>query len=183
MRDESARSDTGFNNLPDLGALNNRPTPQFDDWNAGTEDSARPPLTNTKRFVPPPPNIQGQPNPTAETGTVMTVETMAALRKCLPNLDHMTDNVFRSFSPATLIQLNNSSAASNTNTDLNSSAAMAAAAAAHFAQSAQTAQKNMDPAIKMARALETLQKNPVDVAAGKDDRVTILHVARFMPGQ
>jgi hypothetical protein len=40
----------------------------------------------------------------------------------------------------------------------------------------------MDPAIKMARALEQLQKNPVEVKAGKDDRITILHIARFLPG-
>jgi len=96
----------------------------------------------------------------------------------------MADNIFRTFSPSMLLQLN---AAAQTksipSTDEQSAAAMAAAAAAHFAQSAQAAQKNMDPAIKMARALEKLQKNPVDVVAGKDDRITILHIARFLPGQ
>jgi hypothetical protein len=93
----------------------------------------------------------------------------------------MPDHVFRTFSPSILLQLNGTKAPS-TNTEAQSNAAMAAAAAAHFAQSAQTAQRNNDPAIKMARALEQLQKNPVNVAAGPDNRITILHIARFLPG-
>jgi len=96
----------------------------------------------------------------------------------------MADNVFRTLSPSVLLQLNASSQPVSSNTvDVQSAAAMAAAAAAHFAQSAHLVQKNTDPAIKMARALEHLQKNPADVVAGKDDRITILHVARFLPGQ
>jgi len=95
---------------------------------------------------------------------------------------YMPDHIFRSFTPSVLLQLNSSSVNTNTHSEAQSNAAMAAAAAAHFAQSAQSAHRNNDPAIKMARALEKLQKNPVAVAAGQDNRITILHIARFLPG-
>jgi hypothetical protein len=40
----------------------------------------------------------------------------------------------------------------------------------------------MDPGVKMAKALENLQQNPREVPAGTDNRITILHVARFLAG-
>ena len=184
MHDESARSETGFNNLPDIGNIRPRPAPAFNNWDVNGTDQERPPIPGAprQRILQPQYQPQTQPQPTQTP--IMTIETMAELRKCLPNLQSMADNVFRTFSPSVLLQLNASSQPVPSNTvDVQSAAAMAAAAAAHFAQSAHTVQKNTDPAIKMARALEHLQKNPVDVVAGKDDRITILHIARFLPGQ
>ncbi len=40
-----------------------------------------------------------------------------------------------------------------------------------------------DPAIMMAKTLESLHSNPVAVAAGLDDRCTILHPAHFLGGR
>lgn len=183
MQDESARSETGFFKLPDIGNIRKKPAPTFNDWDTGADDQERPPLQATARQ--PPTQSQYQPPPTHDIpAAIMSIDTMTELRKCLPNLSGMADNVFRTLTPSVLLQLNASSQPTVPNAvDAHSAAAMAAAAAAHFAQSAQTVQKNMDPAIKMARALEHLQKNPVDVVAGKDDRITILHIARFLPGQ
>jgi hypothetical protein len=180
MRDESARSGSGFDKLPSINAMKNRPPPNFDVWNAGFEDQTRPPIPNRVSQHQPPP-VENPPQDPHQT-QVMSVDTMTALRRCLPNLNDMPDHVFRSFTPSVLLQLNSSSSNNTAHSEAQSNAAMAAAAAAHFAQSAQSAHRNNDPAIKMARALEKLQKNPVAVAAGQDDRITILHIARFLPG-
>jgi hypothetical protein len=107
----------------------------------------------------------------------MSDATLAAMRLCLPNLKSLPDNVMRQMDPLLLIQLNNGAQAQPAqNPD---AAAMAAAAAAHFAQSAA---KSSDPGIKMAKALERLRASPVTVPAGIDDRISVLHVARFLPG-
>jgi hypothetical protein len=57
---------------------------------------------------------------------------------------------------------------------------MWAAAAARISGSLQKLDE--DPAIMMVKTLESLRSNLVAVAAGLDDRCTILHPARFLGG-
>jgi hypothetical protein len=57
---------------------------------------------------------------------------------------------------------------------------MAAAAAAHFANI--NPSKPTDPGIKMAKTLEKLRANPIEVPAGLDDRISVLHDGRYLPG-
>jgi hypothetical protein len=84
-------------------------------------------------------------------------------------------------SPELLIQLN---AGAQTQTqsapDMQSAALMAAAAAAHFANI--NPSKPTDPGIKMAKTLEKLRANPIEVPAGLDDRISVLHDGRYLPG-
>ncbi len=61
------------------------------------------------------------------------------------------------------------------------SAEMWAAAAARISGSLQ--KPDEDPAIMMAKTLESLHSNPVAMAAGLDDRCTILHPAHFLGGR
>jgi hypothetical protein len=179
MQDESARTDAGFNQLPDIGEPTQGPTTNFDVWGTADSDPVHPPLHPTPtphRNNPPPPH---NPPPVTHTAATppMTDATLAAMRLCLPNLKGLPDDVMRHMDPLLLIQLNNGAQAQPVQTP--DAAAMAAAAAAHFAQSAV---KSNDPGVKMAKALEKLRANPITVPAGPDDRISVLHVARFLPG-
>jgi len=112
----------------------------------------------------------------------LTSSDLATLRSLLPNLGNMSDNLMRAMDINTLVELNKASqggggSASATPTQ---AAAAAAAAAAHFASSHHFNQQ--DPALKMAKNLETLRDNPIGVEEGFDDRIGILHPARFLGG-
>ena len=111
----------------------------------------------------------------------MSDATLAAFRQCLPNLRGIDDDTMRRMPPELLIQLN---AGAQTQTqaapDMQSAALMAAAAAAHFANI--NPSKPTDPGIKMAKTLEKLRANPIEVPAGLDDRISVLHDGRYLPG-
>jgi hypothetical protein len=62
--------------------------------------------------------------------------------------------------------------------DFGSAAAHAAAAAAHLS----SRPRDVDPGIKMAKALESLRSNPVVLPTSADDRIDLLHPARFLGG-
>ena len=177
MHDESARTDAGFSQLPEIGEPIQGPSTNFDAWGSNDADPVHPPIHPT----PTPHRINPTPNPPPINHTAatppMSDATLAAMHLCLPNLKSLPDNVMRQMDPLLLIQLNNGAQVQPVHAP--DAAAMAAAAAAHFAQSAA---KSSDPGIKMAKALERLRANPVTVPAGPDDRISVLHVARFLPG-
>jgi hypothetical protein len=189
MHSESARSDAGFDNLPHIGVAGDE-QPLYDDWDTDVNDPVHPPLTNPSRRegqfekVTYPPHNQAPVPPTAgttpPTRTPLSDASIAALRLCLPNLKGLDDNVFRTTNIEVLIQLNGAAQTpGGQGSDAQSAAALAAAAAAHFAQ---FAHRSMDPGVRMAKVLESLQQNPKEVPAGTDNRITILHVARFLAG-
>jgi hypothetical protein len=61
-------------------------------------------------------------------------------------------------------------------------AAMLAAAAVQYSQLAGFNPTAQDPGVKMAKNLEKLKTNPVTIPEGQDDRISILHSARFLGG-
>jgi hypothetical protein len=75
----------------------------------------------------------------------------------------------------TLLALN---ADSKEPADLSAAAAHAAAAAAHLS----ARPRDTDPGIKMAKALENLRSHPTVVHTAADDRIDLLHPARFLGG-
>jgi len=94
----------------------------------------------------------------------------------MPGLKNLSDDIMRSLDMSVLVSINN--AATQQSPDMSSTIA-AVAAAAHLSGGQPT---HADPGIKMAMNLESLQANPIDVPAGKDDRVSILHPGRFLAG-
>ena len=173
MQDEAARTDAGFGSLPGVEAAL-----RFDAWAPSATDPVHPPLIpsphiwGTSRQQPPAATQTPPPQPTP-----MSDATLAAMRLCLPNLKILPDEVMRSMNPLLLLQLNAGTQAQPAQSQ--DAVALAAAAAAHFAQSTH---KSSDPGIKMARALDKLRDNPVMVPAGPDDRISVLHIARFLAG-
>jgi hypothetical protein len=93
----------------------------------------------------------------------------------------MSDAFLRSTSIGTLVELNRGSVPAN-NIDFQSFASQAAAAAAAHLTSAGNRDKENDPGVKMAKALENIRANPTQVKAGEDDRIQKLHPARFLGG-
>lgn len=106
---------------------------------------------------------------------------VAAIRSCLPNLAHLSDELVRSSDIAVLIQLNKGMAGNSPQqSDFQSSAAQfLAAAAAHLGGNSS---REPEPAVLMAKTLESIKKNPTQVPAGSDDRNENLHQARFLGG-
>jgi hypothetical protein len=115
------------------------------------------------------------PNPPAANSA-----SLAVLRACLTNLAHLSDADMLNTDFNVLIQLNKAARAQPPS-DMQAVAAQAfaAAAAAHMAPPQHSLP---DPGVKMAKNLEFLKSNPVNVEAGTDDRSFALHPARFMGG-
>jgi hypothetical protein len=92
----------------------------------------------------------------------------------------MSDHFLGSTDLKILMELNRGSTAAGP--DFQSFASQAAAAAAAHMSSAAQKERENDPGVKMARALEALRNNPAQVKAGVDDRIQALHPARFLGG-
>jgi hypothetical protein len=128
----------------------------------------------------PDPGQRAQPGPTQATASVVT------LRGWFPFLTNMPDEMLVATDLVTLIALQNSlqptvqRGSSDPMSVASQAAEMWAAAAARISSSLQ--KPDEDPAIMMAKTLESLRSNPVAVATGLDDRCTILHPARFLGG-
>lgn len=128
----------------------------------------------------PDPGRRAQPGPTQATASVAT------LRGWFPLLTNMPDEMLVATDLATLIALHKSlqpivqQGSSDPMSVASQAAEMWAAAAAKISGSLHKPEE--DPAIMMAKTLESLRSNPVAVAAGLDDRCTILHPARFLGG-
>lgn len=161
MQDETARTSAGFDTLPEIQAAPIYRPPQ----------QLQQPLVRDEQ-----PAVIPAPAPPVDGRRQISDGDLAALRGCLPNLSHLSDNYIRSTDPSLLLALNATAAGHNA---VAHSAAAAAAAAAHYAGVARPSQ---DPAVKMAKNLETLRDNPTKVLEGLDNRVDVLHPARFLPG-
>jgi hypothetical protein len=122
---------------------------------------------------PPPPASTSQPNYRR-----LSAADLATIRACLPNIAQLSDEAINSTDMQLLIKLN-AGAKDSQNTDINAAVIAAAAAAAQFSGFAPAAQ---DPGVKMAKNLEKLRANPTLVSEGYDDRISVLHSARFLGG-
>lgn len=114
-------------------------------------------------------------------GKQLNMAELAVLRTCLPNIDHIPDELLMRLDPAVLVELNKASQPAGSSDMQSIAAQAAAAAAAHYALAPQQ-HRETDPGVKMARNLEALRDNPAEVLAGLDDRCQTLHNARFLGG-
>jgi hypothetical protein len=127
----------------------------------------------------------GPPNPDPGNGVQpqagQATASVAALRSWFPLLHSMPDEMLIATDLNTLMALNKSLQPTQGAMDPMAQAAeMWAAAAARM--SAPVTRPEDEPAIMMAKTLETLQGNPTAVPAGFDYRCKILHPARFLGG-
>lgn len=167
MQDETARTSAGFDTLPEI-----QPAPLYRPPQHQLRDE--PPAADLLMSAAPGPVLAAA---VADGGRRQISDgDLAALRTCLPNLCHLSDDYVRNTDTSLLLALN---ATAGGPTTAAHSAAAAAAAAAHYAGAARPSQ---DPAVKMAKNLEALRETPTKVIAGLDNRVDALHPARFLAG-
>ena len=105
-----------------------------------------------------------------------------AIRNILPNLCNLSDAFIASTPMPTLIQMNQQAQQAPQAGDMQAAMIAAAAAAAQYSQMAGFNPTVQDPGVKMAKNLEKLRSNPITVPEGQDNRITILHDARFLAG-
>jgi hypothetical protein len=109
--------------------------------------------------------------------------SVAALRTWFPLLHAMPDDMMAATDLATLMVLNKSlqpAAQQGPLDPMSQAAELWAAAAAKITGSVQ--RQEDEPGIAMAKNLEALRLNPLQIPAGRDDRSGILHPARFLGG-
>jgi len=123
------------------------------------------------------------PEGTMQPPAAPATATVAALRGYFPLLSMMPDEMLVATDLGTLMELNKSQQPAPTQAvgdPMSQAAVMWAEAAARITGSFQ--KPDEEPGIMMAKTLESLRSNPVAVAAGTDDRCSILHPARFLGG-
>jgi hypothetical protein len=81
-----------------------------------------------------------------------------------------------------LLQMNQQSQQAPQAVDMQTAMIAAAAAAAQYSQIAGFNPTVQDPGVKMAKNLEKLRTSPITIPEGQDDRIAILHSARFLGG-
>ncbi len=106
---------------------------------------------------------------------------ISAIRDLFPNLKGLSDAFLASTPMTVLLQMNQQSQQAPQATDMQA-AMIAAAAAAQYSQLAGFNPTVQDPGVKMAKNLEKLKASPVTIPEGLDDRISILHIARFLGG-
>jgi hypothetical protein len=82
----------------------------------------------------------------------------------------------------TLLQMSQQAQQAPQASDMQAAMLAAAAAAVQYSQIAGFNPTTQDPGVKMAKNLEKLRASPVTVPEGLDDRISILHSARFLGG-
>jgi hypothetical protein len=82
----------------------------------------------------------------------------------------------------TLLQMNLQAQQAPQASDMQAAMLAAAAAAVQYSQIAGFNPTAQDPGVKMAKNLEKLKTNPITIPEGLDDRINILHSARFLGG-
>jgi hypothetical protein len=97
-------------------------------------------------------------------------------------LCNLSDAFIASTPMPTLIQMNQQAQQAPQAGDMQAAMIAAAAAAAQYSQMAGFNPTVQDPGVKMAKNLEKLRSNPITVPEGQDNRITILHDARFLAG-
>jgi hypothetical protein len=120
----------------------------------------------------------GPPSLSAAGGRISAAD-LAIIRKCLPNIKDLSDDILSNTPMETLLQFNQAAAPTQPPDMQVAMYAAAAAAAAQFTSYNPAAQ---DPGVKMAKNLEMLRANPLYIPEGHDDRFSLLHDARFLAG-
>jgi hypothetical protein len=83
---------------------------------------------------------------------------------------------------STLLLMNQQAQPAPQATDMQAAMLAAAAAAVQYSQMAGFNPTTQDPGVKMAKNLDRLRASPVTIPEGLDDRISILHDARFLAG-
>jgi hypothetical protein len=83
---------------------------------------------------------------------------------------------------STLLQMSQQAQQAPQASDMQAAMLAAAAAAVQYSQLAGFNPTAQDPGVKMAKNLEKLKASPVTIPEGLDDRINILHCARFLGG-
>lgn len=119
--------------------------------------------------------------PTAsEPLNYMSAADLVTIRLCLPNIKDMSDQFLSNTPMDLLLKINAAAQPTPAQTqDMQAVVFAAAAAAAQFSAFNPSVQ---DPGTRMAKNLEKLRENPTFVPEGRDDRISLLHDARFLAG-
>jgi hypothetical protein len=120
---------------------------------------------------------QQEPQPSQLSSTDLTT-----IRALFPNLKDLSDSFLSSTPMSTLLQMSQQAQQAPQASDMQAAMLAAAAAAVQYSQLAGFNPTAQDPGVKMAKNLENLKKNPVTIPEGQDDRINILHSARFLGG-
>jgi hypothetical protein len=104
------------------------------------------------------------------------------IRSLFPNLKDLSDSFLSSTPMATLLQMNQQAQQAPQANDMQAAMLAAAAEAVQYSQLAGFNPIAQDPGVKMAKNLEKLKASPITIPEGLDDRIGILHSARFLGG-
>jgi hypothetical protein len=104
------------------------------------------------------------------------------IRSIFPNLKNLSDSFISTTPMQVLLQMNQQAQQAPQQADMQAAMLAAAAAAVQYSQMAGFNPTAQDPGVKMAKNLEKLRTNPVTIPEGLDDRISILHCARFLGG-
>jgi hypothetical protein len=107
---------------------------------------------------------------------------LSTIRSLFPNLKDLSDSFISSTPMDTLLQMNQQAQQAPQATDMQAAMLAAAAVAVQYSQIAGFNPTAQDPGVKMAKNLEKLKASPVTIPEGLDDRINILHSARFLGG-
>jgi hypothetical protein len=107
---------------------------------------------------------------------------LATIRALFPNLKDLSDTFLSTTPMQTLLLMNQQAQQSPQSTDMQTAMLAAAAAAVQYSQLSGFNPTTQDPGVKMAKNLDKLRTNPVTIPEGLDDRISILHSARFLGG-
>jgi hypothetical protein len=112
----------------------------------------------------------------------LSATDLLTIRSLFPNLKDLSDSFLSATPMVTLLQMNQQAQQAPQATDMQAAMLAAAAAAVQYSQLAGFNPTTQDPGVKMAKNLEKLKNNPVTIPEGLDDRINILHSARFLGG-
>ena len=107
---------------------------------------------------------------------------LTTIRSLFPNLKDLSDSFLSSTPMATLLQMNQQVQQAPQASDMQAAMLAASAAAVQYSQIAGFNPTAQDPGVKMAKNLEKLKACPITIPEGLDDRINILHSARFLGG-
>jgi hypothetical protein len=107
---------------------------------------------------------------------------LSTIRSLFPNLKDLSDSFLSTTPMQTLLQMNQQAQQAPQAADMQAAMLAAAAAAVQYSQLAGFNPTTQDPGVKMAKNLDKLRTSPITIPEGLDDRISILHSARFLGG-
>jgi hypothetical protein len=153
----------------------------FDEDQQGLEQQLIPQQQDQQPPVQPQP-FAAQQEQTASASSGLQLSDISAIRDIFPNLRGLSDSFLASTPMSVLLQMNQQSQQAPQASDMQAAMIAAAAAAAQYSQLAGFNPTVQDPGVKMAKNLEKLRTSPVTIPEGQDNRISILHSARFLGG-